>query len=244
MIKKIVSLACVVLSCMTLLRANDEVLLTIDGKPVYASEFEYIYTKNNASGQVEKQTVDEYLDLFVNFKLKVADACLEGLDTTQSFVAELTGYRNQLARPYLTDKAEEDRLMEEAYNRKLENVKIAHIAFKLPDNPTAADTLAAYTEAMTLRDKLIGKKKQKPLDFEKAALEYSDDPTVQENKGVLGWVSIFRFLWRQRVVRIYSTKRLSEELKKTTFCFLILRISLNLDICPIVKKPHGTLHQK
>ncbi|MBO8459344.1 MAG: peptidylprolyl isomerase [Bacteroidetes bacterium] len=195
MIKKIVSLACVVLSCMTLLRANDEVLLTIDGKPVYASEFEYIYTKNNASGQVEKQTVDEYLDLFVNFKLKVADACLEGLDTTQSFVAELTGYRNQLARPYLTDKAEEDRLMEEAYNRKLENVKIAHIAFKLPDNPTVADTLAAYTEAMTLRDKLIDKKKQKPLDFEKAALEYSDDPTVQENKGVLGWVSIFRFLY-------------------------------------------------
>lgn len=195
MIKKIVSLACVALSCMTMLHANDDILLTIDGQPVYASEFEYIYTKNNVSGQVEKQTVDEYLDLFVNFKLKVADACMEGLDTTQSFVAELAGYRNQLARPYLTDKEEEERLMEEAYNRKLENVKIAHIAFKLPDNPTAADTLAAYNEAMTLRDKLIGKKKRKPLDFEKAALEYSDDPTVQENKGVLGWVSVFRLLY-------------------------------------------------
>lgn len=195
MTKKIVSLACIMLSFMTVLHANDDILLTIDGQPVYASEFEYIYTKNNVSGQVEKQTVDEYLDLFVNFKLKVADACKEGLDTTQSFIAELEGYRNQLARPYMTDKEEENRLMEEAYNRKLENVKIAHIAFKLPDNPTAADTLAAYTEAMALRDKLVGKKKRKPLDFEKAALEYSDDPTVQENKGILGWISVFRYLY-------------------------------------------------
>ena len=85
--------------------AQDEVLLTVGNKSVYASEFEYIYNKNNAAGSVpNRQALEEYLDLFINFKLKVVAAEAECLDTTAAFKAELRGYRNQLAAPYLTDK--------------------------------------------------------------------------------------------------------------------------------------------
>ena len=175
--------------------AQDEVLLTIGNKPVYTSEFEYIYTKNNSSPGMVKQPLEDYLDLFVNFKLKVVAAEAEGLDTTTSFQSELKGYRSQLAAPYLTDKAETERLLNEAYARKLENVKIAHIAFKLPDNPTAEDTLAVYKKAMDVRASLLSKNKKKRMEFEQAARKHSDDPTVEENGGVLGWVSVFRYLY-------------------------------------------------
>ena len=176
--------------------AQDEVMVTIGDKPVYASEFEYIYTKNSAAGSVpNKQPLEEYLDLFINFKLKVVAAENEGLDTTAAFKSELKGYRNQLAAPYLTDKAEAERLLQEAYKRKQENVKIAHIAFKLPDNPTAADTLAAYQKAMDVRSSILSKNKKKRVAFDVAARTYSDDPTVADNNGVLGWVSVFRYLY-------------------------------------------------
>lgn len=176
--------------------AQDEVLLTVGNKSVYASEFEYIYNKNNAAGSVpNRQALEEYLDLFINFKLKVVAAEAEGLDTTAAFKAELRGYRNQLAAPYLTDKEETERLIQEAYNRKKENVKIAHVAFKLPDNPTAADTLEGYKKAMEVRAALTHKNKKKRITFEQAARKYSDDPTVGENGGVLGWVSVFRYLY-------------------------------------------------
>ena len=176
--------------------AQNEVLMTIGDKPIYASEFEYIYTKNNQAGNVaNRQPLEEYLDLFINFKLKVVAAEAEGLDTTAAFKAELRGYRNQLAAPYLTDNEESERLLQEAYARKKENVKIAHVAFKLPDNPTADDTLQVYNKVMEVRSALLSKNKKKRLTFEQAARKYSDDPTVNENGGVLGWVSVFRYLY-------------------------------------------------
>ena len=62
--------------------AEDQVLMTIDGKPVMASEFMYIYEKNNQEASLDPKTMDEYLDLFVNFKLKVTEAEAQGIDTT------------------------------------------------------------------------------------------------------------------------------------------------------------------
>ena len=71
--------------------AEDAVLMTIDGKPVMASEFLYIYEKNNQAGAVDPKTMDEYLDMFINFKLKVAEAEAQGIDTTEAFKKELKG---------------------------------------------------------------------------------------------------------------------------------------------------------
>lgn len=97
----------IILLCLGLavFAQQDPVLMRINGKEILRSEFEYIYNKNNALAGIEQKTLSEYVDLFVNFKLKVAAAEAAGLDTTRAFREELEGYRRQLAKAYLTDES-------------------------------------------------------------------------------------------------------------------------------------------
>ena len=88
----------------TVMAQEDKVLMTINGESVTASEFLYIYQKNNQETTMDKKTMDEYLDLFINFKLKVAEAKAQGIDTTASFRKELSGYRAQATPKYLQDE--------------------------------------------------------------------------------------------------------------------------------------------
>src|SRR6187549_1155534 len=122
----------------------DPVLFTIDGQPIPASEFSYIYAKNNRDdADFSEPSLREYLDLYTKFKLKVREAYAMGLDTLPQLQTELNGYRKQLAESYLTDKEITDRLVEEAYKRMQEDVQVAHILIKSnPNVPT--DTIAAY----------------------------------------------------------------------------------------------------
>ena len=83
---------------------EDKVLMTIDGQPVQASEFIYIYEKNNQESALEQKNMDEYLDLFINFKLKVREAEAHGIDTTEAFKKELSGYRAQATPKYMKDE--------------------------------------------------------------------------------------------------------------------------------------------
>lgn len=191
---------------------NDPVLLTIDGQPVYQSEFEYIYSKNNTENAIDPKTIDEYMELFINFKLKVAEAEAQGIDTTEAFVKELAGYRKQLAKPYLTDNNAIDSLIKEAYARKLKDVEMAHIALQVPRNATAADTLAVYEKAMLAKQRVTtgipvkkGRKTiQEPEPFDAVAKELSDDPSVAQNGGYFGWVAPFRIVYPLENV-IYTT---------------------------------------
>ncbi len=169
------------LLCCTTLFANDEVLMTIDGNDITKEEFEYIYNKNNTNNVIDKKSLAEYLELFKNFKLKVIEAEHLGLDTLPSFVNELRGYRAQLAKPYLTDLSMEEKLCQEAYEHLKQDVEVSHILVKLPDNATPADTLAAYQKAMKARQRLDKE------EFGTVALELSDDPSVKNNRGYLGF---------------------------------------------------------
>ncbi len=170
----------------TLIHAQDEVLLTIDNQPVMRSEFERIYRKNNNIQGFENKTPREYLELFVNFKLKVHEAKMLGLDTLTSFRNELAGYREQLAQPYLQDRKLIDSLLQEAYYRTLNEVNASHIMVKLASNPAPADTLKAYTRAVEIRKRLLAGE-----SFSKIAGEESDDPSAKTNNGRLGWFSAF-----------------------------------------------------
>ncbi|MEG2820038.1 MAG: hypothetical protein RR868_04730, partial [Muribaculaceae bacterium] len=96
--------------------SSDAVLMKINNKDVTKGEFEYLYNKNNQQ-QIEKQSLDKYLDMFVIYKLKVADAQAAGIDTTTAFIKEFNGYCNELTQPYLEDKSVENRLAMEAYDR-------------------------------------------------------------------------------------------------------------------------------
>ncbi|MES2628737.1 MAG: peptidylprolyl isomerase [Bacteroidota bacterium] len=164
--------------------AQSPSIMSIDGKPVSKTEFEAIFKKNNKETKVTRQSLDEYIDLFVKFKLKVAEAERLGLDTNRSFTEELEGYRKQLAKPYLTDNALTDELIAEAYERMLTEVRASHILIRIGGAQTPADTLEAWKKIMDLKKKIEG-----GADFKATATEYSDDASAKQNGGDLGYFS-------------------------------------------------------
>ncbi len=127
----------------TIAQTSDPVLMTVGDEKITLSEFKYIFSKNNTDAKITKESLDEYMDLFVKFKLKVKEAKDLKMDTVASFRNELTGYVEQLAQPYLKDKATEDVFIKEIYDRSKTDIKIRHILIPLPACPTPADTLAA-----------------------------------------------------------------------------------------------------
>lgn len=165
---------------------SDPTLMKINGKNIPISEFEYIYNKNNSNNVVDKKSLEEYVDLFVNFKLKVEEAIAQGLDTTQSFKNELGMYRNQLAEQYLKDDSSKEELLKEVYSRKKEEVEVSHILIRIAEAGTAGDTILAYSKAMQIYKRALKE------DFAKLARETSQDPSVVQNGGYVGWISALR----------------------------------------------------
>ena len=184
--------------------AEDAVLMTIDGKPVMASEFLYIYEKNNQETTIDQKSIEEYLDLFINFKLKVAEAEAQGIDTTEAFLKELKGYRAQATPKYLRDDAAIDSLVEMSYGRMAMNRRAAHIAIQCPMNAPDSVVEAARAAIEDARVRVTtgkaikkGKKmvQQPKEDFFAVAREVSTDPGVQETGGELGWITPFRYIY-------------------------------------------------
>lgn len=178
------------LGAMAQTTPNDPVLMSVDGQPVLRSEFEAIYKKNNKDAPVTKEALDEYLDLFINYKLKVRAAEAAGLDTSSKFRSELSGYRAQLARPYLIDRGLNDHLMEEAYLRKSEEVRASHILVTVAAEASPEDTAAAWKRILALRARVVGGE-----DFAKVAGSSSDDPSAKTNGGDLGYFSVLQMVY-------------------------------------------------
>jgi len=172
--------------------AQEEVVLTVEGEKVTKADFESIFRKNNRDSVITKESLDEYLELFINFKLKVKEAKELGLDTNQAFIKELAGYRKQLARPYLVDSDLLDALIKTAYERKKTEIRASHILVKLDVNATADDTLKAWNKAISFRNKLV-----KGADFADVAKGKagSDDPSAANNGGDLGYFSVFQMVY-------------------------------------------------
>jgi peptidyl-prolyl cis-trans isomerase SurA len=161
----------------------DPVLMTVGGDPVTKGEFESIYRKNNQKDtKSDRKALEEYLELFTNFKLKVKAAKEAGKDTVKAFQNELKGYRKQLAQPYLTDKDVNDKLINEAYERMKKDVRASHILIKLGSDPSPKDTLIAFNKIMGLRNRVL-----KGEDFGVLASANSDDPSAKQNAGDLGY---------------------------------------------------------
>lgn len=162
---------------------EDPILLIVGGDVVTLAEFESIYRKNNSKETSNDQkALDDYLQLFINFKLKVKAAKVLGKDTAKAFQTELKGYRRQLAQPYLTDKNVNDKLIQEAYDRSKKDVRASHILISLPSEPLPKDTLAAYAKAIAIRARLM-----KGEDFALLARQNSEDPSAKQNDGDLGY---------------------------------------------------------
>jgi len=168
----------------------DKILMTIHDRQISLDEFERIYKKNNSSTALEQQTVEEYLDLFINFKLKVIEAEELGMDTTQRFIKEFNGYKQQLAKPYLSDTEEVDALVQEAFERAQKEINASHILIRSNAEAPPEDTLRAFNKAIEIRDRILAGE-----DFGTVAKATSDDPSAKTNAGVLGWFTVFRMVY-------------------------------------------------
>jgi len=170
---------------------QDPVLLKIDEKEVTRSEFETIFKKNNKDTLITKEDLDEYMELFINFKLKVLEAEELGKDTVPSFVNELRGYRDQLAAPYLVDKSTTDSLLRQAYNRMKYEVRAAHILVRVGPDASPEDTLKAYKKIMSIKKDVL----KNPDSFEEVAKQKSEDPSAKTNGGDLGYFTSLQMVY-------------------------------------------------
>lgn len=205
--KSILSIVLLAASVLGWAQAEDQVLMTINGEPVMLSEFVYIYEKNNQETSLEKKSVREYLELFVNFKLKVAEGKAQGVDTTEAFKKELAGYRAQATPKYLQDQVAIDSLVELSYQRMANVRRASHIAVMCPMDAEPEKEAAAIAKIEELRERVtVGlpkqvKKGRKTItvqeveDFAAVATEYSEDQSAKQNKGELGWVQVFRYVY-------------------------------------------------
>ena len=146
---------------------NDPVLMTIGTSQVKLSEFTYVYKKNNKDTTNNPQAVENYLELFTTFKMKVLEAEEMKMDTSRAFKDELAGYRRQVSLQYLTDRKVNDSLLTEAYNRMKEDIRASHILVLCDENALPRDTDIAYTRVMILQNLLNGKPVTKMIsDYE------------------------------------------------------------------------------
>ena len=123
---------------------KDPVILNIAGEDIPKTEFERVFKKNNTKETTfDKKAVNEYLQLYINYKLKVREALELGMDTAKSFTDELGGYRKQLAQPYLVDKEVSDKLLKEAYDRMKTDLRASHILIKCDQHALPKDTIEA-----------------------------------------------------------------------------------------------------
>lgn len=168
---------------------EDPVLFTIDNDAIHKEEFLRVYNKNiDILEDEEQRDVNNYLDLFVNYKLKVTEALELGYDEKTEYKKELAEYKKQLLEPYLVDNTNLDFLVKQAYDRSLEDVNASHILVRVEDKST--DTVKAYKKIMQAYQEL-GKGKS----FESIALKYSEDPSASKNKGNLGYFTVFQMVY-------------------------------------------------
>lgn len=185
--KGLLSLA-LLLGASALMQAKgkeDPVLMTVGGKPVTLSEFEYLYHKNNAQ-QSTPQAIEEYLKLFIPYRQKVAAAEELGLDRTETFRNEFDTYRRDLSAPYLVDQAVEDSILAAQYDRMKEEVDVSHIMlfFQSPDM-----TMERKRELMDSLHTCLDRGE----NFDSLAVRYSADRQSATRGGRMGYILANRY---------------------------------------------------
>ena len=165
---------------------NAQSVLKIEDEDISLLEFKNILYKNNYNEEITKESLDEYIDLFVRFKLKVKEAQSLGLDTVESFINELEGYRKQLAAPYLRNKDFDEAMLEEAYERIKQDVNVSHILIEIGE-----DEEKSYDKALDIRNEILSKN----ISFSDAARKYSSDKSAVNNGGNLGYFTAFMMVY-------------------------------------------------
>ncbi|MCS6832543.1 MAG: peptidylprolyl isomerase, partial [Flammeovirgaceae bacterium] len=184
--------------------------------------FEYMYRKNfnNTNVSYSLQSLKEYLELFINFKLKVAQAYENKIDLSPSFQREFSAYQKQLARPYLTDKNYSEKILQETYQRMTEEIKASHILVMVSENAPAKDTLAAFQKISSLRNRIV----KNGEDFNQLAAEYSEDPSAKTNRGNLGYFTALQMVYPFETAAYQTKVGEVSPIIRTKFGYHILKV--------------------
>lgn len=200
---------------------SDAVILNIAGEEIPKSEFERVFKKNNTKdNNYDQKAVNDYLQLYINYKLKVREALELGMDTVKSFIDELAGYRKQLAQPYLVDKQVSEQLIREAYERMKTDLRASHILIKCDQNALPKDTLEAYNKASRVRSELL-----KGMNFTTTAKKYSEDPSVKDNGGDLGYFSAMQMVYPFETAAYATNVGEISNVIRTRFGYHVLKVT-------------------
>ncbi len=183
--KKHIAASAIIAGSVFCAAAKDEVIMTVNGVDVPRSEFEYLYHKNQQQ-QVDPQTLEEYAEMFKIYKLKVADALAQRLDTMTTFNKEMDQYKRDLAAPFMVDSLYLNSLVKEAYDLSREEVEAFHIM--LAKSPDDKENRAAKAQADSLRNVLLN-----GGDFSELAAQYSVDRASSNAGGRMGYIVYGRF---------------------------------------------------
>jgi len=249
----ILAVSAIFVSNISLGQSDDRALVTIAGENVTVDEFMYVYKKNNQQTDetIDKKSLKEYLDLYINFKLKVKEAEALGYDTVSAFKEELAGYRKQLAEPYFVDEEVIEGMLSEAYARKKHDIRASHILVMIGPNAMPEDTLAAYNKIMDARKRVLNGE-----DFAVVAQEVSEDPsardrqsprnnqTIPGNGGDLGYFSVFDMVYPFET-GAYNTKvgEISEPVR-TDFGYHIIKVTDRIPAQGNIEVAHIYLQMK
>lgn len=184
-------LACASMSAQT----DDPVIMIVNGEPVLRSEFEYSYNKNNSEGVIDKKNIEEYVDLFINYKLKVCAALDAKYDTLQSFKDEFAQYRDQQVRPTFVTDADIEKEARKIYDQTVEQIgpdgliQCAHILLRANQQAPQAEW-----DAVKVRIDSVYKALKDGADFAELAKKVSQDPGSARQGGLLPFVQHGQFV--------------------------------------------------
>ena len=164
-------------------------LFTVNGKPTYPGEFIYAFEKSHQK-EINEKDVQDYLELYINFKLKVQAARQNGLDTMPNYLQELETYLSDIKKPYLVSEKINESLLKETYDRLQKEINASHLLIRVDQDASAEDTLAAYNKIMEYRTEIIN-----GASFQSMAKKYSEDPSAKVNGGELGWFTAFQMVY-------------------------------------------------
>lgn len=217
------ALLCLLISCsfLSVVHAQKSSLLfKINDQPYYADAFKQSYLKNLDIVQEEQQKdPDVYLDLYIDYQIKLLKAKELGLDQQQAFIDEFTRYRNQLANAYLTNVEITDNLVKEAYDRSLYELDASHILVGIPKGAQPADTLAAFEKIKAIKNRI-----EQGENFNLVAQEVSEDPSARTNKGKLGWFSTFDMVFEFEDAAYQLEPGQTSEIVKTSFGYHLIQL--------------------
>ena len=204
-------------AALVALAATDPVLMTINGKDIRLSEFEYHYHKNDQQ-PVEKETKEQYLERFITYKQKVADAEAVRIDTLPGFIKEFDGYKRDIVKPFLQDTTVRDRLVNEAYSCMKRNVDVDHFMYPLGANYAEQKHNRAFVDS--LRTCLVNGQ-----DWEAIVEKYSIDPSRVNNKGHYGFIKAGTFPYSFEKAAFSTPVGQVSDIIRTNYGFHLVRVN-------------------